>query len=653
MLGLIYLAAFETCGVITARRLLRRYGRMTQLWLGMALGLMMLMWFPSLFAFGMRFSYAAHGCALGLAAAFTATAHFWPRQRIRPPKDASEPPVWLVLTVVLPLTLLMAYMQYTHNIPMGANGAIMTGQSTYGDLNLHLGIASGLRDAAYPPEYTILPGTLLGYPFLMDALSGSLHLLGTPLQWAFTIPGTLMSALVFWGFVMLAWEMTHEWRAVLVASALMFFNGGLGFVYALDGVFKDPSRFLAIFTGFYQAPANLVDYNIRWVNVLVDMMLPQRTILAGWCVVIPALWLLMRCLREKDWKLFLMLGVWAGAMPMIHSHSFLALGMISVGVMGVSLWRVRNGDWMNTLVRFLIYGGVAVLLALPQLITWTFPQTVNGGSLAIRPNWVNWDGSGLIDEYFWFWIKNVGPVYLVMIPAACVAGRRQKAMAVGALLVYIVAELIQFQPNPYDNNKLFYVAFMVMLPMAAQYLVLVWDKLREVPGRRILAAAFLGVSLLSGALSVVRECVSEYELYGAGEVEAAQFIAENAPQDAVVLTGTQHNNPISSLTGRKIVCGTSSFLYYHGLDYAAQEQAVRRMYQDPEGSAELFEEYGVDYIYISSHERANYAPDQEFISTLYPLVFDNGSVRVWAVSERAQAVIPSITSATTEGGEQP
>jgi len=635
MMGYVYLAAFEGCGAVIASRLLKRYGKMTQLWMGLCLGLIMLMWFPSLFAFLLNFTAAAHWLALGTACLCAGAAMLVPRGEWEDVRitDAHEPPLWLVLSVTLPLTVLMAYMQYTHVIRPEA-GALMTGQSTYGDLNLHLGIATGLVNAPYPPEYTILPGTLLGYPFLMDAMSGSLYLMGMGLRWAFIIPGVLMSALVFWGFVMLAWEMTHDARAVLLASALLFFNGGLGFIYVIDGAVGNPAAWNEVFTGFYKAPANLVDYNIRWVNVLVDMMLPQRTLLAGWTVVIPALWLLLRCVREKDTALFVMLGVWAGTMPMIHTHSFLALGIISAAVMGCMLWRSRS-NLFPVLINFLLYGGIAVVLALPQLLTWTFPQTVGGGSLAIRPNWVNWNGHGLIDEYFWFWIKNVGLVYLVMWPAARYAGKRGKMFAVGALLIYIIAEFIQFQPNPYDNNKLFYVAFIVMLPLCARYLVALYGKLSEIPGRRIFAAVFLVVSLLSGGLSVVRECVSEYQLYGASEVRAVEFLKEESDGDAVVLTGTQHNNPVSSIGGMKIVCGTSSFLYYHGVDYYAQERAVRKMYEQPLYSGDLFAQYGVDYIYVSSSERYNYAIDYEAIEETYPLIYDDG-VRIYAVSERAR-----------------
>ena len=219
MLGFVYLAAFEGCGLAIAQRLMRRYGRMVRAWMGLVLGLMLLMWLPSLYAFPMRFSASAHWLALGTALIGAGAACLIPRRNAPRISDMHEPPYWLVLAVAVPLTMLMAWMQYTHVILPADSGAYLTGQSTYGDLNLHLGIATGLVNAEYPPEYTILPGTLLGYPFLMDAMSSSLYLMGMELRWAFIVPGVLMSALTFWGFVMLAWEMTRDARAVLLASA--------------------------------------------------------------------------------------------------------------------------------------------------------------------------------------------------------------------------------------------------------------------------------------------------------------------------------------------------------------------------------------------------------------------------------------------------
>ncbi len=54
---------------------------------------------------------------------------------------------------------------------------------------------------------------------------------------------------------------------------------------------------MAIFTEFYKTPTNNTELNLRWVNIISDMMIPQRTFLAGLSVVTPSILLLKEALR--------------------------------------------------------------------------------------------------------------------------------------------------------------------------------------------------------------------------------------------------------------------------------------------------------------------------------------------------------------------
>ena len=637
--GILLLCGYLICGAVIADHIFSKKPALVRLWLGLCAGLMLMMWLPAIFAFFLKFTRLAN--LLGLAvAALAAGALAWRgrrRLRSRAPFCGELCP-WLILALVVPLALLSAYLQYTH-ILRDVDGALHVGQSTYGDLCLHLGIATSLRNAPFPPDYSILPGTLLGYPFLGDSMVTSMLLFGGGLRASFVLTGTLMMVLVYLGFVIFAWELTRKKSAVALAFALMFINGGLGFLYTFDGVFKDSTMLRNVFTGFYNAPTNMPGLNLRWVNVICDMMIPQRTLLCGWTVLLPALYMLVDAIRANDPRRFALLGVWAGLMPMVHTHSFFALGLLSAGVALHQLLCAPREERMRRLQCYLAYGAAALALALPQLLTWTFPQTIDGGSLALRFNWVNNQGDGrLIDGYFWFWIKNVGLVYLCMVPAALSAkkGSLLRALSLGALVIYAAAETIQFQPNPYDNNKLFYVSYMLMLPTAALYLTQLWEKLRGVRGRALMACLFIGASTLSGALSLGREAVSDYQLFSAAEVRAAAFIEENLPSDAVVLTGDQHNNAVAALTGRDIVCGTGSYLYYHGVDYGAQQDAERRMLSAPAENAELFDAYGVDYVYISDQERYNFDADETWFDEHFSRVYDADGIRIYAASRAAQ-----------------
>lgn len=636
--GIILLFAFLFCGLVLMDSLIPQKNILIRIWLGLCAGLLLMMWTPTLFAFFIDFTKAAQLLGLSAAAFLSAACRFLNRKKARL-NQFTDIPIGLLLALLIPLALLSGYLQYSHTL-RNVDGALHVGQSTYGDLCLHLGIATSLRNASYPPDYNLLPGTTLGYPFLADSMVTSMLLMGSELSLSFIITGTLMMLLVFTGFIIFAWELTHSVAATAVAYTLMFINGGLGFLYSLDGVAKDSSLFREIFTGFYRAPTNIPDLNLRWVNVICDMMIPQRTLLAGWMSLIPALYMLICAIKERKYQWFILLGVWAGAMPMVHTHSFLGLGLISAGAMVYSLVSKQEQSRKRLLFQFLTYGGLAMLLALPQLITWSFPQTVNGGSLGLRFNWVNNQGDGtLIDGYCWFWIKNVGIIWLLMVPAA-LTGRRgglRRMFGLGALCIYIIAEFIQFQPNPYDNNKLFYIAYMVMMHAMGRYLCQLWKKLSGLRGRALLAIVFIGVSTLSGSLSIAREVVSDYRLFSAAEVEAAQFIDENLPQNAVILTGQQHNNAVAALAGRDIVCGTPSYLYYHGIDYSRQQTDQKLMLETPAANASLFEAYNIDYIYISSYELTNYDVDIYWFSENCEEIFSNDEIVLYYIGKSPTA----------------
>ena len=641
--GKLLLCGFLICGAFIADSLFAKKSGLVRLWLGLCFGLMLMMWLPALFAFFLKFTRTAQLLGFACAAAASAVLYWRGRKRLCTPAPFFDGlPVWYLVALIVPLMVLSGYLQYTHTI-RDVGGALHVGQSTYGDLPLHLGIATSLRNASFPPDYSILTGARLGYPFLGDSMVTSVLLFGSDLAFSFVLTGTLMMLLVYLGFIIFAWELTHKKSAVALAFVLMFINGGLGFLYTFDGVFKDSTMLVNVFQAYYQAPANMPELNLRWVNVICDMMIPQRTLLTGWMVLLPALYMLTDAVHDPQPKRFLLLGVWAGLMPMVHTHSFFALGLLSIGVMAHQIWSAPSPERKQTFVCYLIYGVSAMVLAAPQLLVWTFPQSSVEGSLVFRFNWVNNQGNGrLIDEYFWFWIKNVGLVYIIMVPAALSMkkGSFMRSLALGALVIYTVTELIQFQRNEYDNNKLFYVAYMVMLPIAAVYLTELWQKLKGVRGRLLFAVLFIGASTLSGGLSLVREAISDYELFSVDAVHAAAYIEENAPADAVILTGNQHVNPIPALTGRSIVCGRASYLYTHGLDYSAQYAAEVEMLANPGESAALFAEYGVDYVFISNWERADFSVDEGWFRRNCELVFDEGSIQIYALNPGANVTTP-------------
>ena len=674
--SLSYLLLYLSFGVLTVRFLLPRHKPLNRIWLGLSLGVLEEMWLPALFAFFFGFTAAAHAAAAGLLLLLTLACWLLRDRRDPAPWDAEEKAMLRkTLPVLIPLTILGAYLQYTHVMRVDGAGYWHVGQSTYGDLPMHLSFITGLAGKSFPADYPFFPGARLSYPFLADSLSTTFYLLGCSLQAAVTIPGTLMMALCFMGVLVLGREMTAGGKAVILAALLFFLNGGLGFLYDFDlaggtwdaregaplftrigqtasGWFSTVGeRIENILTGFYKTPTNQPNpNNLRWSNVICDMMIPQRTLLGGWCAVIPCFYLLDAVFRPKKRdpgngaRGLILLGIWAGALPLIHTHSFLALGLASLGCMlydwihgDPDAMMIRRKRW-QILVPYAVFAGITLLLALPQLLAFTFRQTFQGGSgssfLQFRFNWVNNPGGqGMRDLYLWFYIKNIGLPFLVLIAALFDKTPRNRRLFAMALPIILAAEFIRFQPNDYDNNKLFYLAWLLCCMIAADWCASLWQRLRGMRSRWVLAVLAAVVTFLSAGLTIWRECVSDYVAYSPEAVEAGVFARDQTEKDAVFLTGTQHLNPVLSIGGKTIVCGPDLWLYWHGFDTQERKDDLRLFYTDPEGHPEIPQKYGADYICVSSYERTEYGVDEEALSRSYRKVFENGETVIWKVPE--------------------
>lgn len=680
MLAVFYFAVYVGCGFMIVRFLLPGKAPAVRAWLGACLGCALMMWLPALWAFVFRFSVTAHIFALVLLGLLTAAAWFFRAKRpLRPLGDEDRALAKTLLWVALPLTLIGAYLQCTHILCPAADGSLHTGQCNFGDLPLHLAIATGARNAAFPMDYSILPGRRLAYPFLADTFATSFMLLGTSLRFSMVFTGTVLMALTFSGYCILASRMAESRKGAVLAALLFFLNGGLGFLYLVDmqgavlgeagagygamghnqlqsvsGLWE---RIGIVLNGWYQTPANhqeFATYNLRWSNVIADMMVPQRTTLAGWMLVIPCLYLLYDLLRPREsWGLALdeggdgptsvfrrrktdayqaaLLGVLAGMLPMVNTHCFLALGLCSAGWMAWDLIHSRR-QRKAALLFWGLYGGIAVALAAPQLFTWTFHQAVGNESfLQFRFNWVNNTLNGLRDGYLWFYIKNIGLPFILILLSLLEKNEKRRFIASGAFVIYLLAEFIQFQPNEYDNNKLFYIWYMLCAVLAADYAFALLDRLKGLRARPVITGIVCVLFFSTGILAVAREMVTDEYHFSKADADAAAWVEQMTEEDTVFLTGDQHINFVSSLAGRRIVCGPDTWLRYHGFMLDEEHAEVKRFYADPIGNRALLDQYGVKYILVSGHEMGEYYVNYAALDALYALAYDRDGIRIYQV----------------------
>lgn len=639
---MLALIVYLMLGLALARRLLPSYRTPVKCWLGLVFGCVLLMWLPCLAAFFWGFTATAQDNALGLAAAALLALGVecvvkrrsglrQPRGRkLRLPALSRSDLAGLLASFFA--TLFCAYLLHTHVLRAGEDGGLWVGQSTYGDLAMHLGFIESLyRQGTFPPEYSIYPGQPLNYPFLVDAASASLRFFGLSLRMAVIAPSVVMLFCVFWGFWLLADKLTGKVGPTLMSWLLFVGNGGFGFIY-----FAGRYRFSEIFTGFYTTPTNLTGEDIRWVNVICDMLIPQRTTMAGWCVVLPAIFLLITVLEKTldgrgGRRETVVLAALAGAMPMIHTHSFLALGILSAAWFFCALPKAKKEGRVRALVwNYVLYGAICLGLAAPQFFKWTMSSVRTGHLLQWNLGWIA-GANGALNNWLLFFIMNVGVVFIAMWPVAFTLRGEKLGIFLGAFAIFVLANVVAFQPNLYDNNKLLYIWYMLTDILVCDAL---WSIPETAPSRALrsaVAAAIVFLGTFSGVLSLLREAVSEYRLLSAEQVEAAGFIVEATEPDSLFLTATAHTNPVSVLGGRNIVCGSSLYLYFHGVDYQEREARLPALFAGGEAFETAAAELGIDYVYLGGSEYSMYDVDTDYFLENYPVVYDAGGITIFQI----------------------
>lgn len=696
VIAILFYLLFQAAGIWMMNRILakERFSIVFRLLIGSVAGTIALQWCPVLFAFIFNFTVTAHIMGLILWLVLCVGAVKLAGTSI-PPKSnpyrhrtewlrfiKENPCIWLMLAAFV----FFAYCLLKHTIRIVDDGSMHCGQATYGDMNMHLGfITSIANQESFPPDYSLFPGIRLAYPFLCDSVSSSLYIWGASLRVAYIFPMLVAIWQVMGGFYCFIKYWFGRSRTALIAWILFFLDGGLGFVY-----FTNAESLSRNFTDFYYTPTSIGDMNFRWAQIIANMLIPQRATLFGWAVLFPLLALFLYAVRKHNRLCFIIAAVFASALPMIHTHSFLGFGLVCtmwllfdckrlcdektkdsplllsalpIGLLLFSILQKINeqnetvskhglaimGLGVAILVLYIIYElikvwtgksrkillttwglflAIIIVLALPQLILWTFKQAGTDGFVRGHFNWSN---TG--DQYIWFYLKNIGITFALFVAGFFFAKKKDLQLASPLFLIWFIAELVVFQPNEYDNNKLLFVGFVFMCGLAAEFLANLFSGKAPILLKAAAAVLLLFFSTISALLTLGREWVSEYELYSASSVEACRFIEEEIETEAVLLTASNHNNAVVSLTGRNIVCGSGTFLYYHGIPYAEREAELPMMYADPIGTQDLYEKYGVDYVYISNNERGSYEINEEALEQIASCIYDEDDVRIYELNE--------------------
>ncbi len=544
-----------------------------------------------------------------------------------------------------------------------AQGIFTGGSNNYGDLPYHLGAIFSFSDGAnFPPQNPSYAGAKFTYPFMADFLTACLYKLGA------NVSGAMLVQNIAWAFSLLVvlerfvFKFTNSRLAGKIAPFLLFFSGGLGFLWFFKDYWQGAQSFLDF---LWNLPR---DYTIdsekfRWGNSLVVLFITQRSLLFGMplaIIVIQKLWDLFasedvpevveidkNSLASFPFQPFV-IGLFAGFLPLIHLHSLAALFVVGVFMLFIKPEKWR--DWTAFAIGVAIFsiGEIAFVM------TGSATQTT-----AFFGAHFGWHKQQL--NFFWFYLINTGLVFPALIAGLLIAyltpkreiedeetlrkktktqiKKDSKHSAIGTqhllffipfAFLFVISNTMKLAPWEWDNIKVLIYWFIGSIPFIAYFLAWLWEKEKIF---KLISAAILICLTFSGALDVWRTMSGKInsQVFPSDAIKIAEMIKKQTPPDALFLNDPTFKSAVA-LSGRLSLMRYTGHLQSHGIDFADRENDVHKIYAGDATADLLLKKYNVDYVLISPDERddKNLMLNETYFQK-FPKIAESGQFAVYKV----------------------
>jgi hypothetical protein len=501
-----------------------------------------------------------------------------------------------------------------------------------------------------PPQNPIFAGTPFRYTFAPDFASALLVAGGWSIPAALAWPSWGMTVLALSGLILWARRLTGGIGAGVIAVTLTLLGGGVGFwVFFGDAARLGLINTLAHIPRTYDRSCPDVtcispSYNVQWYNPILSYYLPQRSFVFGAAIVMAVLLLVtppllttpffrwretIDTIRQKwrRWSIkseavvFPIAGGLTGLLPFFHVHSLVVLGIVTV------CWAILfpRPAWLG-------FFAVMAILAVPRLLM-AVPGDPGAPPDHQYPRWLIGWVSGA-DFPPWFWIKNTGlfwPLLLLALLSPLALRGRIRLLIAPFSLVFLVANLIKFQPWDWDNSKL--LVFWYMASAVAVGALLVRLARAHVAGAVVAVAIWLTL-VASGVLSLLQYLPPQgpaYVWFTTEEVQLAAQVRQQTAPKAVFVTGEQPTNPIADLAGRSVLMSYPGWLWSYGINYTQREADLARIYNGGPQALDLLHHYHADYVVIGPSETTAFRPNVDYFRAQFRMVVHTANYQIYAV----------------------
>lgn len=495
--------------------------------------------------------------------------------------------------------------------------------AAYGDLPFHLNIISSFawgvnneRTSFYGVKSVFYKGVKMAYPFMTNFLSAALISTGNAsLRASLLFPSVLISLSLVIGIYLVTFTFTKNHLSA-VLSLLIFFNlGGLGWLVIFDG------------------DRSYVDYvhdwgkeqNEYWFHPIFHVLVPQRASLFSMPCCYWTIIALITGVQKCQWKFFLLAAIYVGFMPLIQIHSYVALAQWSMVYAAITFpWKDKS-KWLSYIICWAIFGIVANVMAIPQIPVYLKRVESNRKEfVSLNPIWMNKVEQFNIFAPIVCWWRGLGVFAAISLVFGWVTlTREQIILYTPSMVVFVITNLIRYQPWELDNTKLFYAAW---IPMALGVVSQFYSHLLRYRKMVYVVAVLLFTGALASGIHTLSCMFSESTLYAEEDFEFGEWLAENLPVNNMTVSSDAHNHMVSTIAGRNMFEGYGGWVASHGLEWYKNERMRDLMCHYP-NATELFVKHNISYVLALNNEFPEF--NNVSWSDTWKKVYEDETHEVW------------------------
>jgi hypothetical protein len=467
-------------------------------------------------------------------------------------------------------------------------------------------------------------GQSFNYPFVSSMISGLLMRAGMDRISAMVIPSLITSLLLLGILYFFYRTILKSERQAYVAVTLFFMSGGLGFLYYLQDVYPMVSFKALLFP--MREYTFMEDKGIYFRNVFPSELLPQRSFLLGLPAGLLLLLILMRWISDPSKTASMLkyfaLGIPAGLLMVIHTHSYMALVILCLCL------TLKNPTALKRMLAFALGAGLVSL--------WLY-TTLHGQSQPMRWfglewGWMSHDQKEGFISFLKFWLMNWGLLLPLALWGTLQARDYRHPMVIGGWTLFVLCNIIRFQPWSWDNAKLLTWSYLLLIIPVVHVLTYLWKTdCRVVKGASVV---LMGLLVFSGGLELMRLVQSgrtTHIMWETSKIDMAANLQKILKPGETVLTDDDHLNWVSSLAGGQILMGYRGWLWSYGIDYSEREEEIRSMYSGKPETERLFDKYHVRYVIFSPAARSDFCGNEAFYFSNFKLVMQDSDTRIYDV----------------------